>query len=517
MVSPVASRRHGDHAPSTAARSAAAPRRPAAGHGGRAPPGWAAGAAAPAPASPSAPAGRSVPPRRRDGCRAGNRPDGRCCGVASVMRLLVQHRAGLCLQAKALRAGARLATLPSWGFTNPRRTLHPCSMNVLVWLKRDLRVQDHPALTLAPGWARSCRSMWSSRTIGPARHLGPAVGVCRRKPGRSARPIWPDLGLPLIVRTGDAVEVLARLVPRHASPASSAMRKPATLDLCPRPAPSRPGRAPRGWNGPNFRNPAWCAACGTATAGQALRDGFMAAPVALPPLPCAPCRGWSRGRSPPPAPCGWPRTAARTASAAAAPTADPARQLSDPRGEPYRAAMSSPLTGERACSRLSPHFALGTLSMREVVQATTASAGRTARRALGQGALTSFQARLAWRDHFMQKLEDQPASKPPACHPPPKPAPARPRCRPAGRLDRAKPACPFWTPACAICGDRLAEFPHAGDGDGGRLLSPLAGLAGHRAGSGAAVHRLRTRHPLAAGADAIGHHRRSTRRASTTR
>jgi deoxyribodipyrimidine photo-lyase len=70
--------------------------------------------------------------------------------------------------------------------------------------------------------------------------------------------------------------------------------------------------------------------------------------------------------------------------------------------------MASPLTGERACSRLSPHFALGTLSIREAVQATTL------RQAERPGphwakALTSFQARLAWRDHFVQKLEDQPS------------------------------------------------------------------------------------------------------------
>ena len=27
----------------------------------------------------------------------------------------------------------------------------------------------------------------------------------------------------------------------------------------------------------------------------------------------------------------------------------------------------------------------------------------------GPGSLKSFQSRLAWRDHFMQKLEDEPA------------------------------------------------------------------------------------------------------------
>jgi deoxyribodipyrimidine photo-lyase len=60
----------------------------------------------------------------------------------------------------------------------------------------------------------------------------------------------------------------------------------------------------------------------------------------------------------------------------------------------YARGMSSPLTAERACSRLSPHLAVGSISLREVVQGVTRS--------------QPFQARLAWRDHFVQKLERQP-------------------------------------------------------------------------------------------------------------
>ncbi len=79
------------------------------------------------------------------------------------------------------------------------------------------------------------------------------------------------------------------------------------------------------------------------------------------------------------------------------------------RGQTYRKAMSSPLDGEWACSRLSPHLAFGTISGRE---ASVACAGRQ-REVRGTrdgwaGALKSFQARLAWRDHFMQKLVDAP-------------------------------------------------------------------------------------------------------------
>ncbi len=78
------------------------------------------------------------------------------------------------------------------------------------------------------------------------------------------------------------------------------------------------------------------------------------------------------------------------------------------RGRDYRSAMSSPLTGEDACSRLSPHLAFGTLSGREVAQAGMARAREVKGQRGWPGSVRSFQSRLAWRDHFMQKLEDEP-------------------------------------------------------------------------------------------------------------
>ena len=40
------------------------------------------------------------------------------------------------------------------------------------------------------------------------------------------------------------------------------------------------------------------------------------------------------------------------------------------RAQNYRREMSNPLAGARSCSRLSPHLARGTVSIREVTQAT---------------------------------------------------------------------------------------------------------------------------------------------------
>ena len=77
------------------------------------------------------------------------------------------------------------------------------------------------------------------------------------------------------------------------------------------------------------------------------------------------------------------------------------------RGQTYRRDMSSPLTGEWACSRLSPHFSFGTLSIREALQASEAR--RRAPMEKGwAGSLKAFESRLRWHCHFIQKLEDEP-------------------------------------------------------------------------------------------------------------
>ena len=52
------------------------------------------------------------------------------------------------------------------------------------------------------------------------------------------------------------------------------------------------------------------------------------------------------------------------------------------RGYDYRKALSSPLTAQDGCSRLSPHLAFGTLSMRTVHQATEVAIANTPDRAM---------------------------------------------------------------------------------------------------------------------------------------
>ena len=85
----------------------------------------------------------------------------------------------------------------------------------------------------------------------------------------------------------------------------------------------------------------------------------------------------------------------------------------DGRGRNYRREMSNPLSGATGCSRLSPHLAWGTVSMRELAQATwqrlhQLKADPSLDAKALRASLISFTGRLHWHCHFMQKLESEP-------------------------------------------------------------------------------------------------------------
>jgi len=87
----------------------------------------------------------------------------------------------------------------------------------------------------------------------------------------------------------------------------------------------------------------------------------------------------------------------------------------DGRGANYSKGMSSPLSAEQVCSRLSPHIAFGTLSIREIVRAIQEKRDENDSlppdlRPKGMtSAMRSFEGRLYWHCHFIQKLESQPS------------------------------------------------------------------------------------------------------------
>ena len=283
----------------------------------------------------------------------------------------------------------------------------------LVWFKRDLRVEDHRALA-------------GAAARGPVLPLFVAEPELWRQPDQSARQ-WAfvreclfelrealsGLGQPLVVRTGDVLNILEDL---RAGPGIAALWSHEETG--------------NGWTyARDLRVAEWCRHHGIewheprqsgvirrlkSRDGWARRwDRFMAEPVTPAPA-LAPLDGIEPGPIPAagdlglaPDPCPGRQPGGRAA----------ARETLDGflhrRGEPYRKAMSSPVTGFEHCSRLSPHLAWGTVSMRETAQAT-----RARQRALKEapkgttgswrGSMTSFSGRLHWRDHFTQKLEDEP-------------------------------------------------------------------------------------------------------------
>ncbi|MGA0845063.1 MAG: FAD-binding domain-containing protein [Luteolibacter sp.] len=282
-------------------------------------------------------------------------------------------------------------------------------MKVLVWFKRDLRVEDHPALARAVALG----SVLPVYVVEPDYWALPDTSARQWEwIAESLRELQAELGqlgAPLLIRVGDAADILARFCQkfhitrvisheetgndrtyqRDLRVAESLKAIGVAWDELPQSAVVRRLRQRDGW--------------------AAMREGFMKSPLAsrvsairpvalLDPgvVPTAEALGLSKDA------CPNRQLGGRRAGLAML------ESFFRHRGEFYRTAMSSPLSAATACSRLSPHLAGGTLSIREVVQAASAHevsrpGGRWA------GAIRSFQSRLAWRDHFMQKLEDEPS------------------------------------------------------------------------------------------------------------
>ncbi|MFN8946394.1 MAG: FAD-binding domain-containing protein [Alphaproteobacteria bacterium] len=289
----------------------------------------------------------------------------------------------------------------------------------VVWFKRDLRVHDHAALAAAAA---------TGRPVLPLYIIEPGLW---RLPEMSARHYaflqesLEDLdaalearGARLVVKHGDAIEVLASLHARIGIAGLHAHEETGLLWTYER------DRAVRRWArhaGIPFiehrQHGVW-RAHRTRDGWAARWDAMMSAPVIPAPeslrdagiesddRPDAPGLGLEED------PCPERQRGGRIEAVGLLKTF-----LSE-RGRTYRRAMSSPLEGASACSRVSAHLALGCLSMRETWQA----AARARRRWREEGdpayaqSIASFGSRLHWHCHFIQKLEDEPQIERRALH-----------------------------------------------------------------------------------------------------
>ena len=71
----------------------------------------------------------------------------------------------------------------------------------------------------------------------------------------------------------------------------------------------------------------------------------------------------------------------------------------------YSKKMSSPLSAEDSCSRLSPHLSFGTISIKYIIKNVEKSLDQ---KNIEHTSINSFKKRLAWHCHFIQKLYDEP-------------------------------------------------------------------------------------------------------------
>lgn len=95
------------------------------------------------------------------------------------------------------------------------------------------------------------------------------------------------------------------------------------------------------------------------------------------------------------------------------------RSFLNDRSRKYLYHISAPGLSESHCSRLSGHLAWGSLSVREVAQSIKKRKSQLTpdeKKSFGRN-LTAFSSRLAWRCHFIQKIEDQPEIEKYCMHP----------------------------------------------------------------------------------------------------
>lgn len=288
-------------------------------------------------------------------------------------------------------------------------------MGTILWFKRDLRVEDNPALAAAAAGEGPVLPLY---IVEPEYWALPDSSARQwRFVAESLRGLAEDLarmGAPLVVRIGDAVEVLEELRASHG--VTRLVSHEETGNLWTFARDRRVADWARGQGVEWLEVPQHGIVRGlTHRRGWAgRREKAMRMALEAPPEALAP-HGLTPGAVPdaqdlrlPFDPCPDRQKGGRARGL------DLMQSFLERRAGGYLRGMSSPVTGGSACSRLSPHLAFGTLSPREVVQALDA---RRRDEGAPKRALSAFSSRVAWRDHFMQKLESTPEMETHCLHP----------------------------------------------------------------------------------------------------
>jgi deoxyribodipyrimidine photo-lyase len=284
----------------------------------------------------------------------------------------------------------------------------------IVWYKRDLRIADHRPLAMAaqagpvlPLYIAE-PELWALPDASARQWAFAAESLTELQAGLAA------LGQPLCVMMGDAVSILQAIHQSHGIAALWSHEETGN-----------------GWTyARDLRVATWAKDAGipwheprqfgvirrikSRNGWAKAWDRDMAEPITPPPTALHPITGDWPAHIPSaielglaPDPCPYAQKGGR---AEALKTLD---SFLNERGREYRYQMSSPVTAFDASSRMSPHLTWGTISMREVAQASWArmrdlkvSDARDTKS--WRASMISFSGRQHWHCHFMQKLEDEP-------------------------------------------------------------------------------------------------------------
>ena len=271
----------------------------------------------------------------------------------------------------------------------------------LVWFKRDLRWVDHGPLVEALARGHVLPLYIAEPEFWQQQDASARQWEFCREALLDLRRALAALGQPLVIRCGDAVEVLERArrqlgvsglwsheetgndwtYARDRRVAAWAREWSIPWREIPQFGVIRPLRSRSGWS------QRW---------EERMAESITPAPSHLEPL-----QGVSAGEPPTsgelglaPDPCRHRQLGGRQAGL------QELEHFLEQRVAQYCRSISSPNRAFTGCSRLSPYLTWGCLSMREVLQRSRGIQGRGVR---------SFGSRLHWHCHFIQKLEDQPS------------------------------------------------------------------------------------------------------------
>ncbi len=289
----------------------------------------------------------------------------------------------------------------------------PTSPTHIVWFKRDLRVRDHQPLYEAARQGLALPLYVVEPSVVTADDFGTRHWEFVRSSLVELRDTLIGLGQPLIVRTGEIVEVLSTLQQQFGEVTLWAHEETGNRITFER------DKAVRHWadnRGVTFHEMPQNGVVRALTD----RDGWskhweqrMSAPLTPPPASLTPLPDLDIGDIPTAEALGLLPLEGTVQRAGETAAHEVLHSFLHERGQIYHQALSSPVSAYEHCSRLSPHIAWGTISLRTVVHAL-----RQRREAVKNDtgpevadwkkSFRALEARLHWQSHFIQKLEQEP-------------------------------------------------------------------------------------------------------------